>query len=153
MTIETKPPVCPSIRVQYENSKNLLRHYSTWELNMAKILIVDDDFLITGLMQSLVTIDKHEAIIVNDSAEAMGVAHSVNPDVITLDLMMPRLSGYDLCQLLRADPKFDKTPIIIISAKEDTQSKEKAFALGANEYITKPFDIDHFLKTIRKLTL
>ena len=119
---------------------------------MAKILIVDDDFLITGLMQSLVTIDKHEAIIVNDSAEAMGVAHSVNPDVITLDLMMPHLSGYDLCQLLRADPKFDKTPIIIISAKEDTQSKEKAFALGANEYITKPFDIDHFLKTIRKLT-
>jgi DNA-binding response OmpR family regulator len=118
---------------------------------MAKILIVDDDFLITGLMYSLVTMDKHEAIIVNDSTEAMEVANSANPDLITLDLMMPNLSGYDLCQLLRADPKFKQTPIIIISAKEDTQSREKAFKLGATEYITKPFDIDHFLKTIQKL--
>ena len=119
---------------------------------MAKILIVDDDHLITSLMYSLVTIDQHEAIIVNDSTEAIDVAQSTDPDLITLDLMMPGLSGYDVCQLLRADPKFAQTPIIIISAKEDTQSKEKAFALGANEYITKPFDIDHFLKTIKKLT-
>jgi DNA-binding response OmpR family regulator len=118
---------------------------------MAKILIVDDDHLITSLMYSLVTLDQHEAIIVNDSTEALGVAKSTDPDLITLDLMMPGLSGYDVCQLLRADPKFKKTPIIIISAKEDSQSKEKAFALGANEYITKPFDIDHFLKTIQKL--
>ena len=119
---------------------------------MAKILIVDDDILITGLMQTLVTMDRHEAIIVNDSNEALDVAVSENPDLITLDLMMPGLSGYDLCELLRADPQFDHTPIIIISAKEDTQSKEKAFKLGATEYINKPFDIDHFLKTIQRLT-
>jgi len=119
---------------------------------MAKILIVDDDILITGLMQTLVTMDRHEAIIVNDSNEALDVAVSENPDLITLDLMMPGLSGYDLCELLRADPQFDHTPIIIISAKEDTQSKEKAFKLGATEYINKPFDIDNFLKTIARLT-
>jgi len=119
---------------------------------MAKILIVDDDHLITSLMYSLVTMDQHEAVVVNNSTEAMETALSANPDLITLDLMMPSLSGYDLCQLLRANPKFKQTPIIIISAKEDTQSKEKAFAVGATEYITKPFDIDHFLKTIKKLT-
>jgi DNA-binding response OmpR family regulator len=119
---------------------------------MAKILIVDDDYLITGLMESLVTMDKHEAIIVNNSPEAMDVALETEPDLITLDLMMPHLSGYDLCTLLRANPKFKRTPIIIISAKEDTQSREKAFQVGATEYITKPFDIDHFLKTIKKFT-
>jgi DNA-binding response OmpR family regulator len=119
---------------------------------MAKILIVDDDILITGLMQTLVNMDGHEAIIVNDSNEAMDRAISVQPNLITLDLMMPGLSGYDLCKLLRADSQFNKTPIIIISAKEDTQSKEKAFKLGATEYINKPFDIDHFLKTIQRLT-
>jgi DNA-binding response OmpR family regulator len=118
---------------------------------MAKILIVDDDFLITELMYSLVTMDKHEAIVVNDSTAAMESAISNQPDLITLDLMMPHLSGYDLCQLLRAEPQFAKTPIIIISAKEDTQSRERAFAVGATEYITKPFDIDHFLNTIQKL--
>jgi len=115
-------------------------------------MIVDDDILITGLMQTLVTMDGHEAIIVNESIEAVEIANSVNPDVITLDLMMPNLSGFDLCQALRADPKFSQTPIVIISAKEDTPSREKAFALGATEYITKPFDIDLFLKTIEKLT-
>ena len=120
---------------------------------MAKILIVDDDILITGLMQTLVSMGGHEAIIVNDSIDAMETAVSVRPDLITLDLMMPGLSGYDLCGLLRGDPRFDQTPIVIISAKEDTQSKEKAFKLGATEYITKPFDIDHFLKTIQKLAV
>lgn len=119
---------------------------------MAKILIVDDDILITGLMQTLVTMDRHEAIIVNDSTEAMDLAISENPDLITLDLMMPGLSGYDLCGLLRANSQFDQTPIVIISAKEDSQSREKALKLGATEYITKPFDIDHFLKTIKRLT-
>ena len=119
---------------------------------MAKILIVDDDILITGLMQTLVNMDGDEAIIVNDSNEAMETAISVRPNLITLDLMMPGLSGYDLCELRRANPQFNQTPIIIISAKEDTQSKEKALKLGATEYINKPFDIDHFLKTIQRLT-
>ena len=103
-------------------------------------------------MQTLVNMDGHEAIIVNDSNEAMETAISVRPNLITLDLMMPGLSGYDLCELLRANPQFNQTPIIIISAKEDTQSKEKALKLGATEYINKPFDIDHFLKTIQRLT-
>jgi DNA-binding response OmpR family regulator len=118
---------------------------------MAKILIVDDDILITGLMQTLVAMGGHEAIIVNDSIEAVETAVSTKPNLITLDLMMPGLSGYDLCGLLRGDARFDETPIVIISAKEDAQSKEKAYKLGANEYITKPFDIDHFLKMIEKL--
>ena len=102
-------------------------------------------------MQTLVAMDGHEAIIVNDSTEAVEIANSIIPDLITLDLMMPQLSGFDLCELLRADPKFANTPIIIISAKEDTHSREKAFALGATEYINKPFDIDHFLTTIKEL--
>jgi len=119
---------------------------------MAKVLIVDDDILITGLMETLVTIGGHEAIIVNNSTEALETAKSERPKLITLDLMMPHLSGYEVCELLRADPQFNNTPIVIISAKEDTQSRDKAFALGATEYMTKPFDIDHFLKTIDRLT-
>jgi len=119
---------------------------------MAKILIVDDDVMITTLMQSLVSIGGHQPVVVNDSTEAMDTAKSTNPDLITLDLMMPHLSGYDICGLLRADPQFANTPIIIISAKEDTQSREYAFSLGANEYLNKPFNIDDFLDTIKRLT-
>jgi DNA-binding response OmpR family regulator len=119
---------------------------------MAKILIVDDDVMITTLMQSLVGIDGHEAVVVNDSTEALDTARSVDPDLITLDLMMPHLSGFELCEMLRADPKFARTPIIIISAKEDSASQDKAMALGATDYLKKPFNIDHFLRTIRELT-
>lgn len=119
---------------------------------MAKILIVDDDVLITNLIDSLVSIDGHKSFIVNDSTETMDAARSVQPDLITLDLMMPNLSGFDLCRLLRADPQFSLTPIIIISAKEDTASRDKALALGATEYIKKPFNIDEFLNMIKTLT-
>lgn len=118
---------------------------------MAKILIVDDDVLITSLMQSLVSIDRHEPIIVNDSTEALEVAKATSPDLITLDLMMPNLNGYELCGILRAEPRFANTPIIIISAKEDTQSRDRAFSLGATEYLTKPFNIDEFLQAIKRL--
>ncbi|MEP7134059.1 MAG: response regulator [Chloroflexota bacterium] len=119
---------------------------------MAKVLIVDDDILITGLMETLVAMSGHEAIIVNNSIEALETAISVRPKLITLDLMMPHLSGYEVCALLRGDPQFDNTPIVIISAKEDTQSRDKALTMGATEYMTKPFDIDHFLKMIERLT-
>jgi DNA-binding response OmpR family regulator len=119
---------------------------------MAKILIVDDDVLITNLMHSLVSIDRHEPFVVNDSTEAIDVARSVHPDLITLDLMMPNLNGFDLCALLRADPQFARTPIIIISAKEDSQSRHVAFSKGATEYLNKPFNIDEFLNMIKRLT-
>jgi DNA-binding response OmpR family regulator len=119
---------------------------------MAKILIVDDDALITGLMQSLVSIDRHEAFVVNDSTEAMQVAKAVNPDLITLDLMMPHLNGFDLCALLRTDPQFASTPIVIITAKEDSQSRQMAFSKGATEYMNKPFNIDEFLSMLKRLT-
>ncbi len=119
---------------------------------MAKILIVDDDVLITSLMQSLVGIDGHDPVVVNNSMEALDVAKSTNPDLITLDLMMPNLNGYEVCALLRAEPQFANTPIIIVSAKEDTQSKQAAFSAGATEFINKPFNIDDFLGTIRRLT-
>jgi DNA-binding response OmpR family regulator len=119
---------------------------------MAKILIVDDDMLITGLMESLVSIDGHEAFVVNDSTQAMHAARTFDPDLITLDLMMPHLNGFDLCALLRADPQFASIPIIIVSAKEDSQSRQMAFSLGATEYLNKPFNIDEFLSMLKRLT-
>ena len=119
---------------------------------MAKILIIDDDVLITNLMNTLVTMDGHTAIVVNDSTRAVRVAKAENPDLITLDLMMPNLNGYEICELLRADSQFARTPIIIVSAKEDSKSKEMAYAAGATKFINKPFNIEDFLVAIKELT-
>ena len=118
---------------------------------MPKILIVDDDINITELMKALVSMEGHEPTIVNDSLEAVEVARSTAPDLITLDLMMPGLTGFELCKMLSEDPDFSKTPIIIISAKDDPESKQRALEAGAKEFITKPFGVEDFIGKIDAL--
>jgi len=103
---------------------------------MPKILIIDDDVTFTELMKALVKMEGHEPTTVNDSLQAMEVAQSVNPDLITLDLMMPGLTGFELCELLHKEPKFANIPIVIVSAKDDPESKKKPYEPGPG--ITSP---------------
>ena len=119
---------------------------------MPKILIVDDDVSITELMKALVSMDGHQPTTVNDSTKAIEVANSLHPDLITLDLMMPGLTGFELCDLLHNDPKFANVPIVIVSARDDRESKEKAIEMGARDYITKPFGVDELMGKIKALT-
>jgi DNA-binding response OmpR family regulator len=92
-----------------------------------------------------------EPTVINDSTQAIDAAHTINPDIITLDLMMPKLSGYDLCRLLHEDPIIVDTPIIIVSAKADPASIKMAMDAGAKEFITKPFHLDSFVEMIKSL--
>jgi DNA-binding response OmpR family regulator len=108
---------------------------------MAKIMIVDDDLQASGLLERVVKMYKHETAVVNRSTVAMETAHAFHPDLCILDLMMPDLNGFELCTLLRADPEFANTPVIVVSAMEDKEAKIKAFSVGVNEYLTKPFNI------------
>ena len=119
---------------------------------MLKILIVDDDVTITDLMKMLVSMEGHQPTTVNDSTKAIEVAETIRPDLITLDLMMPGLTGFELCELLHKDPRFSNVPILIISAKDDPASKERALEAGARDYITKPFGVDEFIGKIDSLT-
>ena len=98
---------------------------------MAKILIIDDDITMTELLKTLVKIEGHLPTTVNDSTKAMEAAGTIQPDLITLDLMMPRLSGFELCELLHQDPRFGGTPIVIVSARDDSESKARALRAGA----------------------
>lgn len=95
--------------------------------------------------------DGHTPTIVNDSTKAIEIAGEVQPDLITLDLMMPNLSGFELCELLQQDPRFAHIPIIIISARDDGESKRRALQAGAKDYMIKPFDADEFILRISEL--
>ncbi len=119
---------------------------------MPKILIVDDDVTITDLMKALMKMEGHQPTTVNDSRQALDAAHAVHPDLITLDLMMPGLSGFELCELLHQDPRFASIPILIVSARDDPESKAKAMRAGAKEYLTKPFGVNDLLQKIKELT-
>jgi DNA-binding response OmpR family regulator len=106
----------------------------------------------TDLLQTLVSMEGHAPTIVNDSRKAIEVARSVDPDLILLDLMMPGLSGFDLCELLQKDSQFAAIPIMIITARDDADSKVRAMRAGAKEYILKPFDAEELLQKIQQLT-
>jgi DNA-binding response OmpR family regulator len=118
---------------------------------MTKILIVDDDVQITNLLEKLLSLDGFEPTVVNDSTKALEVAVSTKPDFFILDLMMPQPNGFELCSMLRGDENFKNTPILIITASDDYDSKAIAYAAGANDYITKPFDHDDLPLRIRSM--
>ena len=109
---------------------------------MAKIMVVDDDEEFTSLYQKYLTMAGFEAVTENHSAMAMEVANSAQPDLFVLDLMMPEPDGFKLCRMLRANMNFVRTPIIIVTALNDEDSKVVALGAGANDYLTKPFHIN-----------
>lgn len=117
---------------------------------MTKILIVDDDKGATDLIETVVMSVGFEPIVVNDSSKAMDVAKRINPDLILLDLMMPQPTGFQLCRMLRATPGFKFTPIVIITALDDTDSKLVAFGAGANDYLTKPFHVGDLIEKMKE---
>ncbi len=79
----------------------------------------------------------------------MQTAHAIHPDLFILDLMMPPPDGFELCTMLRADPSFAKTPILIITAMDISNSKATSF--GANDYLAKPFNLDELVTRIDTL--
>jgi len=116
---------------------------------MAKILIIDDDRQTTTLLEMLLSARGYETYSVNDSSTAIQVAKETNPDLILLDLMMPDPDGFKVCRMLRADAAFTFTPIIIITALDDTDSRIVAYGAGADDYIIKPYDIDELAETVK----
>jgi DNA-binding response OmpR family regulator len=116
---------------------------------MPKILIVDDDIQTTTLLDLLLTERGYETTTVNESSSVIQVAKSSKPDLILLDLMMPEPDGFKVCRMLREDTQFIFTPILIITALDDTDSKIVAFGAGADNYMIKPYDIDELAATIK----
>jgi len=88
---------------------------------------------------------------VNDSSKACEIALSKKPDLFLLDLMMPDPDGFKLCRILRAEPHFMYTPIIIVTALDDNDSRVVAFGAGANDYMTKPFHTSELVQRIEKV--
>jgi DNA-binding response OmpR family regulator len=118
---------------------------------MAKIQIVDDDIQATTLLHEVLSAYGYETVVVNDSAKAIEVANTAHPDVFVLDLMMPPPDGFKLCRMLRADPNFKLTPILIVTALGDIDSRIVAMGAGANDYLAKPFEIADLASRVQKL--
>jgi DNA-binding response OmpR family regulator len=113
-------------------------------------MVVDDDIQATKLLEGILGHQGYEVISVNDSTMAIQKAIAVNPHMFLLDLMMPEIDGFKLCRLLREAREFTFTPIIIVTALNDIDSKAVAFGAGANGYIAKPYLANDLLIKVRE---
>jgi DNA-binding response OmpR family regulator len=115
----------------------------------AKILIVDDDVQVTALLRKYLSPKNFEVTTINQSSKTIQMANLIAPDLFILDLMMPPPDGFELCTMLRADPNFAQTPILIITAMDISNSKATSF--GANDYLAKPFNLDEVVTRVNLL--
>ena len=118
---------------------------------MTKILIIDDDIQATNLLEIILSERGYETVSVNDSSIAVEEALSAKPDLILLDLMMPEPDGFKVCRMLREETRFIFTPILIVTALDDTDSKIVAYGAGADSYIIKPYETEALFSTIKSL--
>ena len=117
-----------------------------------KILIADDEALIRELMTRKIASQDYEVITAKDGQEAWDKIVSDVPDIIILDLNMPKMSGWALLSRLRQNPPTKRwQPVIIISAQNELESFQKGINLEADHYLTKPFTVDDILRSIKTM--
>ena len=104
-----------------------------------KILVVDDEIYIVHILDFSLGMEGYEVVTALDGEQAIERAHAEKPDLIVLDIMMPKLDGYETCKRLKADAETKDVPVILLSAKGRNVDQKVGFEVGADDYITKPF--------------
>jgi len=116
-----------------------------------RILIVDDEPNIVLSLEFLMQQSGFEVAVARDGEEALAQVASFRPDLVLLDIMLPRMNGYEVCQKLRANPDWDGVKVVMLSAKGRELEVSKGLALGADAYVTKPFSTRELIDQVRRL--
>lgn len=116
-------------------------------MSRCKVLIVDDEADVVELLGFRLKMKGCDILKAYDGEEGLRMSKEKSPDLILLDLILPKRNGLDVCRELKADPKTEKIPIILISASSDQIEKGKRFT-GADGFLKKPFEPEEFLKTV-----
>lgn len=107
---------------------------------MAKILIIDDSRVIIHVAQDFLNRNSHEVLAAQDGPQGLALARSHHPDLILLDLVLPQMDGYEVCQKLKEDRETSQIPVIMLTSKTEPGDKVRGLQMGAVDYVTKPFD-------------
>ncbi|MFN4104122.1 MAG: response regulator transcription factor [Tepidimonas sp.] len=116
-----------------------------------RVLIVDDEPNILISLEFLMKREGYEVQVARDGEEGLALAGSWRPEVVLLDVMMPRKSGFDVCQAIRADAALAGMRIVMLTAKGRDTDVAKGLALGADAYLTKPFSTQELVRRVREL--
>ncbi len=117
--------------------------------NKPKIMIVDDDPTNIEIVTEILE-DSYEIKSVFSGEEALEEIYSFKPDIVLLDIMMPEIDGYEVCKIIRADEQIKDITVLLVSAKAMAKEMKKGFEVGADDYITKPFEHDDLELQIAK---
>jgi|TARA_R100000306_G_scaffold53756_1_gene50701 twitching motility two-component system response regulator PilG len=115
-----------------------------------KIMVIDDSKTIRRTAETLLKKVGCEVITAIDGFDALAKIADTKPDIIFVDIMMPRLDGYQTCALIKNNSAFKSTPVIMLSSKDGLFDKAKGRIVGSDQYLTKPFSKDELLGTIRE---
>ena len=120
-------------------------------MKMKKILIVDDEPNIVMSLEYIFKKENFEVFIARDGSEALDIAELVVPDIILLDIMMPKVDGYQVLKFLKESIKLQDIKVIFLSAKNKTSDVELGLQLGADKYISKPFSNKKLISKVHEL--
>ena len=115
-------------------------------MSAEKILVVDDDLNICELLRLYLTKDGYNVVVANDGQSAVSMFQEENPSLVLLDVMLPKLDGWQVCREIR---KFSETPIIMLTAKGEVFDRVLGLELGADDYVVKPFDTKEIVARIK----
>lgn len=115
----------------------------------ASILIVDDEADLVSVLRFGLEAEGFRVLSAADGDEGLRKAREADPDLMVLDLMLPKLDGYKVCRALKYDERYRAMPIIILSARSGAQDRQLALDMGADDFVTKPYDMHDLVRRIR----
>jgi len=116
-----------------------------------RILLVDDEPSIVKMVGKRLEVEGFEVLLAMDGQDGLKRAQTESPDLVILDLMLPKLNGYEICTMLKQDSRFQKIPVIMFSAKAQEKDEKLGLACGADAYVRKPFKAQELMDHIREL--
>ncbi|HEY7727706.1 MAG TPA: response regulator [Candidatus Eisenbacteria bacterium] len=120
-------------------------------MSKGKILVVDDEIYIVHILDFSLGMEGYEVVTALDGEQALEKVKSERPDLIVLDIMMPKLDGYEVCKTIKGNPDTAHIPVILLSAKGRNVDQKMGFDVGADDYITKPFSPRKLVERINQL--
>ena len=120
-------------------------------MSKGRILVVDDEIYIVHILDFSLGMEGYEVITALDGEQALEKLKTEKPDLIVLDIMMPKLDGYEVCKAIKSSPETRHIPVILLSAKGRNVDQKMGFDVGADDYITKPFSPRKLVERINQL--
>jgi len=122
----------------------------TMSASTPRILIVDDEADLRMVLRFGLEAEGFQVFEAGDGEEGLRAAHETQPDLMVLDLMLPKMDGYKVCRALKFDERFRGLPIVILSARSGEQDRQLAMTMGADAFVTKPYEMKGLVAVIRQ---